>query len=294
MRARRLRLPLAISIAAVAATACAQLVGFESIAYEPADASSDRSAIDAGDGAEPPKETGADADGGEAAAPCVHDFCDDFEGAAAPDQRWTGKEIVGTGELTLVDEDGGTNTVMRSAIARPDGSLTAHIARVSLQGPATTKPDGTTPKIRVAFRLKVEAGDRAPYAASIAFIVIGSTPTSEDVLGLELAVNDADPSKLDVFIRESYGTDAGVVLGGKPSSLTIRKGEWTDVELQVNARPPGVAGGATVTIDGMSDSYGLASNSRAPYLRVDVGHGYGGASGAAFTSFFDDVRIDYK
>jgi hypothetical protein len=279
----------ALCLVLVAGAGCASVVGFEGLEFDaPAatgDASSDAPVV--------VNDAAVDADGAEASK-CLHDFCDDFEGITAPDERWSGKEVVGSGELSLVEEDGGANTVMRSSIGRPDASTTVHFARVSLQGPTPTKADGSTNKVKVAFRVKVESGEPDPFIASLTFIVIGTSPGMEDLLSIELARSASAPSLFEVRFVEIYGTDAGVAYAGKLSSLTIRQGEWTNLEFQINARPPGLGGGASLTIGGASDSYALASNSRPAYLRVDVGHGVGTLQGAAFTTSIDDVTIDHR
>jgi len=280
--------------AALAGLACSAITGFDDLEfYEPSEAGSVEAGGDAPAG---PTDATSDtaADSGDAAAPCGHDFCDDFEGVATPQARWTGLEVVGSGQLSLFAEDGG-NTSMRSSITHGlDGGMVVHIARVSKQDQSQVTADGTMPPVTVAFRLKVEKSD--PNRAAIVGVIIGNDDGGggEDNLGLELAQNSGQSELVDVYFAELYFRDGGPNYAGRQSTLSFPLDTWMNVELHINGRPPGLSGGAVLTVGDASDSYGLASNGRPKYLRIDLGLGLGYYEGSSFTSYIDDVKLDYK
>jgi hypothetical protein len=282
----------AAAAAALATAGCSALIGLEELAFDGA------APDDAGSDARPVGEGDADADAGprsRCADGLVHDFCDDFEDVAIPQARWTGIELVGTGKLDLVPQVDAPSppTVLRSAIdIGPDGGTEVHIARLSLQDAWPRTQGGGQPRVRVSFRVLAEGLRTKLRGETVGFVVLGRAPGGpiEDTLALVLG-----PDLPILRLEETYADeDAGVVFAGRDLPFEFLPDKWYSVSLEVNERPPGVNGGAVVTVDGESVSYPLQSSSRAATFRFDIGASVGTFEGASRTFRYDDVMVDYR
>jgi hypothetical protein len=226
-----------------------------------------------------------------------HDFCDDFEGVVGNiEDRW-GKhiELQGFGKVSLEVTDGAPSpvTVFRSSIDYGlDGGMVVESARLSKQDSPWPRADsGAQPAVRMAFEVLLETIDVSPYQAALGGVTIGRTPTFEDFLTL-YAVNDGGGSA-NLQLYEVYEGDAGVEYSVKTVAAKIPLGVWTSIELLIQEREVGQNGGVVLYVGGAPQSFALASGSRVPYFRADLGLSVGTYQGSHSAALFDNVRIDY-
>jgi hypothetical protein len=227
-----------------------------------------------------------------------HDFCDDFEGITGEiHDRWNKrKELSGTGAIAPFVTDGAPSpvTVFRSSIDRgADGGQVVHIARISKQeSPWPRTATGAQPGVRIAFEALFETLDELSHEAVFVNVVIGKSATSEHVLLLYVR-DDGTSARFRVLEIYEDAEAGGVLYASKELPMAAPRGVWTPVVLEVQERAPGLNGGANITIGQETAPYYIASASRTPYFRADLGMSVGTLAGSRTTVLYDNVRIDF-
>ena len=279
------------------AGACGAILDLSPLSFVEADSMPDASDAMLVDGTfEPPTDAGPDA-----RSRCTdkkpHDFCDDFESITGEIQdRWNKrKEVSGTGKIEAVAFDGAPSpsTVFRSRIDRdPDGGTSVHIARISKQdSPWARSGGGAQPGVRIAFEVYFDDLDDT-FDTTIVNVTIGVAPRSEDVL--QVSAKRDGTSLVALRLVETYALDGTVrdVVKGIPTRVPMQT--WTRIELEVQERASGLAGGANLTVGTTTEPYALSSISRASYFRADLGASVGSYAGARAVILYDDVSVDYN
>ena len=292
----------ALAAFAVAAplVACGLFLDLQPLQFDEPDAAPlEGGAIDSPGALDAPRDVDLDVDvdaGSRCSDGKKHDFCDDFERITGELQdRWNKRrELSGSGKVEAAIADGAPSpvTVFRSSIDRgADGGQVVHIARLSKQDSPWARTDGgAQPAIRVAFEALFEVVDTTPYEAAFANVTLGGSSIGEDVLVLSVY---RDVAELRFRLLEVYGGDGGAQYAGKDLPMTAPLGVWTPIVLEIQERLPGLNGGALVTIGGTTAPYSLASGSRSPYFRADLGLSVGSFAGSRSTVLYDNVRIDF-
>ncbi len=277
-------------------SACTGLLGLEPLRFDDVPEAGFEASTDA-----PVVDATMDA-GFDAVARCkdgvAHDFCSDFEGVTQPDDGWTNRELSANGTVELTAGlDGGQAARLR---IRANTAATVPIARLDFKADWPRTPNGAQPKAYAAFDLFLEEVDPAHPSMNVFDIITGRTEKGalagfENAVAIYVSCGDAGTT-CGLNVIESFSSDGDHVEYALRNfaSLNVPLQQWVALEVRLNERPAGTTGGGmVVTLDGLSESYGIVGSSRVPYFRADFGLSNGTTAGGDYAIHMDNVRLDF-